>query len=94
MTELMSTRAKTLMEKFEARVTWPPSRGTTAESWIFNLLHPTALDAHLTVFIARMLDVGREDIIPEKLKTYAERVMQTEEWKNVMQGRRTMVVRT
>ena len=93
MTETMNGRAKTLMEKFEAQITWPPSRGAKAESWIFDLPHATALDAHLAVFIARMLDVGRENIIPDKLKKYAERVTQTVEWNSVMQGRRTMVAR-
>ena len=90
-TETMSKRAVDLMTVFESLVTWPPSRGATAESWLFDLPHPTALDAHLTCFIARMLDVGRDDIIPSKLKSYAERVMETEEWKSVMQGRKTMV---
>lgn len=91
--ENMSEQALELMRVFESLVTWPPSRGETAESWLFDLLHPTALDAHLTTFIARMLDIGRDSIIPEKLKTYADRAMQTKEWNSVMQGRKTMVVK-
>ncbi|KAF9885394.1 hypothetical protein FE257_013012 [Aspergillus nanangensis] len=81
--EDMSERARKLMERFEPLV--EPS-----QSWLFDLPHPTALDAHLTVFIARMLDVKRHEIIPERLKDYAARVMETSEWKNVMQGRGTV----
>ena len=88
--ESMSERAQKLMERFESLVTWPPSRGESSESWLFDLPHPTALDAHLTVFIARMLDVRRSEIIPESLKNYAARVMETNEWKSVMQGRGTV----
>ena len=54
--ETTSQRARELSEKFDSLVTWPASRGETSESWLFDLPHPTALDAHLTVFIARMLD--------------------------------------
>jgi hypothetical protein len=38
-----------------------------------------------------MLDVGRDDVIPEKVRKYGARVTQTTEWKAVMQGRKTMV---
>ena len=85
----MSKRAHELMEKLEPLVTWPPARGDTSESWLFDFPHPTALDVHLIVFIARMLDVGRENIISGKMRNYATRAMQTDEWKSVMQGRKT-----
>ena len=85
----MSKRAQELMKRFDLLVTWLPSRGEEAESWLFDLPHATALDVHLTVFIARMLDIGRGIIIPDKLRSYGERAMQTEEWKSVMQGRST-----
>lgn len=51
---------------------------------------PSALDAHLVVFVARMLDVGREYIIPTDLKAYANRLMKGPEWKGIMQGRSTL----
>ena len=70
------------MERLESLVTG---------QWLFGLSHPTALDVHLAVFIARMLDVGRDDIIPEKLRQYGARIAETKEWKDVMQGRKTMV---
>jgi hypothetical protein len=87
----MSTQARALMERFGQLITWPPAQGEEAGSWLFGLPHPTALDYHLAVFIARMLDVGRDDVIPEKVRKYGARVTQTTEWKAVMQGRKTMV---
>ena len=50
----------------------------------------TALDAHLVVFMARMSDVGRGQLIPEKLKQYGAWAMQTPEWIKMMNGRKTM----
>lgn len=84
--ESMSKQARQLMERFE-----PLIEGS--KSWLFNLPHPTALDLHLAVFIARMLDVGRDDVIPAKVKEYGARVMETKEWKAVMNGRKTMIAR-
>ena len=57
--------------------------------WLFELGHPTALDAHLVVFIWRMRDVGRDDLIPERLGRYADAATQTRVWEELMQGRRT-----
>jgi hypothetical protein len=62
------------------------------EHWLFNLQHPTALDAHLVVFIRRMCDVGRDALIPEALRSYAERATLTPEWAKVMEGRRSTMV--
>jgi hypothetical protein len=56
----------------------------------FGLEEPTALDAHLVVFIARMQDIGRDDLLPPGLSQYASRLMEGQEWKAVMQGRRTI----
>lgn len=58
--------------------------------WIFGD-KPTALDAHLVVFIARMTDVGRENIIPDGLRRYGARAMQRPEWVSMMEGRKTML---
>ncbi|KAK0247009.1 hypothetical protein B0A54_17911 [Friedmanniomyces endolithicus] len=57
--------------------------------WLFGLERPSALDAHLLVFIARMQDIGRGDMIPEALKKYGEKAMNGPEWHEVMQGRHT-----
>lgn len=58
--------------------------------WIFGD-KPTALDAHLVVFIARMTDVGRENIIPDGLRRYGARAMQRPEWVSMTEGRKTML---
>ena len=62
----------------------------SVNSWIFGD-QPTALDAHLVVFIARMTDVGREGLIPKKVREYGEWAQRGQEWKEMMQDRRTMV---
>ena len=62
-----------------------------AEGWIFGGSEATALDAHLAVFIARMIDVGRESLIPAKLQAYGAWVEKSVEWCQMMEGRRTMI---
>lgn len=56
-------------------------------SYIFGTNGPTALDAHLVVFIKRMRDVDRADLIPEGMGAWADVLMEAEEWKGVMGGR-------
>lgn len=90
----MSERARILMAKFENLLSpHADDTATDRESgpWLFGLSQPTALDAHLVVFIARMRDVGRDDLISERLNQYADFAMGLPEWKSVLQGRKTMV---
>ena len=61
-----------------------------AGPWLFGQKQPTELDAHLVVMIARLQDVGRHELICEPLKQYAATAYETVEWKEVMDGRRTM----
>ena len=58
--------------------------------YFFGLPQPSALDAHVVVFIARMFDRGRGDVIPESLKSYAEEAFKGAAWNDVMQGRGTL----
>ncbi|KAG4442870.1 hypothetical protein IFR05_001666 [Cadophora sp. M221] len=58
--------------------------------WLWGRTSPTALDAHLAVFVARLYDVGREVLAPENLVPFRTRVIETEEWEAVYQGRSTM----
>ncbi|CAN8106360.1 unnamed protein product [Discula destructiva] len=53
---------------------------------------PTLLDAHTVPFIARLLDarLKGDDLVPEKLREYAGRVMKRPEWDEVTRGRPTM----
>jgi glutathione S-transferase len=64
-----------------------------AGPWLFGRDQPTALDAHLVVFIARLQDLGRESLIPPALIKYAGAAMEKPEWQSTMAGRRTMISR-
>jgi len=88
--EEMTKRARALMEAFQSWLPGAPSKDASGP-WILGLTQPSALDAHLITFIARMRDVGREEIIPEVLGKYADAAMEQDEWKDLMQGRRTMI---
>jgi hypothetical protein len=77
-------KAIALMKEFDENI----RNHSTGSCFGFN--KPTALDAHLLVFIARMMDKGRNDIIPAGLKQYAAELMESNEWKGVMQGRSTL----
>jgi glutathione S-transferase len=61
--------------------------------WLFGD-KPTALDAHLVAFIARMVDVGRSNLIPEKLQQYAQWAMQGPEWIKMRDGRSSTMIPT
>ncbi|CAL5868592.1 uncharacterized protein PFLUO_LOCUS2819 [Penicillium psychrofluorescens] len=58
--------------------------------WIFGTEMATALDSHLMIFLARLMDVGRESLMPETIRYYAEAIMAQDVWKDFMQGRTTM----
>lgn len=58
--------------------------------WLYGRTRPTALDAHVVVFLARLHDVGRANLIPIGLEKYYERAIDTPEWQGVMEGRSTM----
>ncbi len=77
-------KAVDLMKEFNENIKAYPT------GLCFGFEKPTALDGHLVVFIARMLDIGRIDVIPTDLKQYATRLMAGDEWKGVMQGRSTL----
>lgn len=75
--------AKTVLSELEAVV-----KDSTTD-WCLGLSRPSALDAHLIVFIARLQDVDREALVPETLRQYAKNAMARPEWGHVMQGRTT-----
>lgn len=62
--------------------------------WILNTTKPTALDAHVVVFICRLQDVHRDSLIPENVAHYAEVAMAQAAWKETTKGRGTMGIPT
>ncbi|KAL2426902.1 hypothetical protein ABEF95_002157 [Exophiala dermatitidis] len=58
--------------------------------WIFGTQEPTALDAHVVPFLARLLDVGRNNMLSTRLEKYAEHAFAGNAWTEVIDGRRTM----
>ncbi|KUL87831.1 hypothetical protein ZTR_03134 [Talaromyces verruculosus] len=78
-------RTRSLLARIEGYV--EPQKGP----WVFGLNVPTALDAHLVVFIARLRDVGRDVLIPTRLGEYASKAMEMPEWETLMEDRKTMI---
>jgi hypothetical protein len=58
--------------------------------WILNTSHPTALDAHFIVFVARLKDAGRGELVPARTREYAVKQMNTAAWQAMMQGQGTV----
>ncbi|KAK2685464.1 hypothetical protein QWA68_015698 [Fusarium oxysporum] len=86
----MTERATALMQELAALLLEKDTGGQVGP-WLFGFQQPTALDAHLIVFIERMRDVNRLGMVPDKLRRYADQATQMPEWKQVMSTRRTMV---
>ncbi|KAF2174139.1 hypothetical protein M409DRAFT_16409 [Zasmidium cellare ATCC 36951] len=61
----------------------------STEGWLFGLERPSAADAHVVALAVRLCDVGREGLLPEKVRGYVERARGTEEWRGVMGGLET-----
>lgn len=58
--------------------------------WILDTPHPTALDAHFIVFVARLKDAGRGELVPARIIDYADKRMNTAVWKVMVQGQGTV----
>ncbi len=82
-------RINHLVGLLEISHTWnvKTSRDVSRESLVAKAL--PALDAHVVVFIARMYDVDRRNLIPEKLQQYGEKAMSDKVWQDLMEGRNT-----
>lgn len=59
--------------------------GTTKNAYIFGE-HPTVLDAHVLVFLCRLCDVRKTELIPDALVEWVEGFRQGEAWKRVMES--------
>ena len=58
--------------------------------WILSTTLPTALDAHIIVFVARLKDAGRRELVPGRIIDYANKQMETAVWKKMVQGQGTV----
>ena len=63
--------------------------GREGSPWIFGDL-PTALDAQMIVFVARLVDVKRTDLVTNECLECARKSWSLPEWQATMQGRATM----
>jgi glutathione S-transferase len=82
-------KAKTFLSEIDAILALRPLDKET--SWLFGGSDPTVLDAHLAVFLMRLRDINRENLIPERLSRFADAAMATDEWRSVMGSRKTMM---
>lgn len=83
--EKNKTNARKLLSELEELLV------SGAGQWLYGATVPTALDAHLVTFIARLKDLGKENLVPQALIRYADKAMETPEWRGVMNGRKTMI---
>ncbi|KAE8352311.1 hypothetical protein BDV28DRAFT_158010 [Aspergillus coremiiformis] len=59
--------------------------------WIFgDETGPTVLDAHVVAFIARLIDIHLEELVPLQLLSYAKLIIGLPEWDAVMRGMPTV----
>jgi hypothetical protein len=56
--------------------------------WAFG--KPSLLDAYVGSLIVRLMDNERNELLPEAVQTYGAAIRESEEWKQVMHGRRTV----
>ncbi|KAJ5149555.1 hypothetical protein N7448_001133 [Penicillium atrosanguineum] len=54
--------------------------------WILDTEYPTALDAHLAIFLARLQDVNRHDLIPPELSEYVKTAIAGPEFSAALKG--------
>ena len=62
----------------------------SSTNWILGTSEPTAFDSHFVTFVARLQDIKRNELIPNKVAQFAEKAMESSELKDVMQGRTTL----
>ena len=83
--ETQISNARTFLEKIAGL--YNPSSGP----WLWGRTIPTVLDVHLAVFLARLHDVGRATLIPKHLIQLYSMAIETKEWQDIFQGRKTMM---
>lgn len=63
----------------------------TSGPWLWARTSPTVLDVQVAIFLGRLIDVGRDVLIPKDLIPFYSGVRETEEWNRVFQGRKTLI---
>lgn len=64
------------------------SRGGT---WIFgDKIGPTVLDAHVVPFVARLLDISLDELVPPELRVYAKTIRELPQGQEAMGKRPTV----
>ena len=59
--------------------------------WIFgDEVGPTALDVQTVVFIARLVDAGRQYLIDADLLAYGKAHLEGKEWRDITKGQSTL----
>ena len=56
--------------------------------WAFG--KPSLLDAYIGSLIVRLMDNQRNELLPEAVQAYGAAIRESDEWKQVMHGRRTV----
>jgi hypothetical protein len=64
--------------------------GNSNSLWLFGNEYGTALDAHALILLARIQDVGLENLVHPDMLDYGKAIMDQNMWKEFMQGRTTM----
>jgi hypothetical protein len=57
--------------------------------WFFGLPEPSALDAHAIVFLQRMVDLERFNLVSQPLRAYLERAREIPAWQKISGGKST-----
>jgi hypothetical protein len=78
-------RARTLLRKIDEMRN--SNHGTsTDDAWIFGTTAPTALDTTLICFVARLMDVKLEEIIPAPLLSLTQKMRETAQFQEIWAG--------
>ncbi|KEF60676.1 uncharacterized protein A1O9_02237 [Exophiala aquamarina CBS 119918] len=82
-----------LLAKLEQILMQSEQQSQTPSPWLFGTQEATALDGHVVPFLARLLDVGRGEMLGRKdsrLHRYVEAAYETEAWKEIVGDRTTV----
>ncbi|KIW27738.1 uncharacterized protein PV07_07448 [Cladophialophora immunda] len=76
-------RARALLNDIDGTRRGHNGEGLRADAWIFGTAAPTALDTTLICFLARLMDVQLEEIIPSALLEMGRAARETDKFKGI-----------